>query len=358
VKRTRARRRAFFPLAIAGILAATGLAACSSDGSVKAEVVRVVDGDTFEAKYGNETKTVRLLNIDTPETKHPNKIIECQGPEATKFLEGKLPAGTAVTLRFDQEKTDGYNRVLAAAFLGDELVNASIARAGLGVAKEYRPNTKYYGDVKAAQDEAAQKKAGLFQDNLSCSPAAVAGQQLAALAAAPADPGAAAGSGELTSVAGKLATALAAAKTASSLLGEAKDAVVAIARSTENAGTSAAKLTTAVATAESRHKTLTDRAVTVKAEEDRIAAEAKAAEAKRLADEAAAKAAAEARAKAAAEAQAAAEAAARAVPPAPTYVAPSQPYVAPAPAPVQQNPYPGYTGPRCYAPGGKSWRPC
>jgi micrococcal nuclease len=23
-----------------------------------------------------------------------------------------------------------------------------------------------------------------------------------------------------------------------------------------------------------------------------------------------------------------------------------------------QTPYPGYTGPRCYAPGGKTWRPC
>ncbi|MGH3612699.1 MAG: hypothetical protein ACRDRK_08895 [Pseudonocardia sp.] len=30
---------------------------------------------------------------------------------------------------------------------------------------------------------------------------------------------------------------------------------------------------------------------------------------------------------------------------------------APQPGPVA-NPYPGYTGPRCYAPGGKTWKPC
>jgi endonuclease YncB( thermonuclease family) len=44
----------------------------------------------------------RLLNIDTPETKYPNKIVECQGPEATEFLTGKLPEGSTVELRFDR----------------------------------------------------------------------------------------------------------------------------------------------------------------------------------------------------------------------------------------------------------------
>jgi micrococcal nuclease len=39
----------------------------------------------------------------------------------------------------------------------------------------------------------------------------------------------------------------------------------------------------------------------------------------------------------------------------PAYVPPA--YVPPAPAPAP-NPYPGYTGPRCYAPGGKTWTPC
>jgi micrococcal nuclease len=26
--------------------------------------------------------------------------------------------------------------------------------------------------------------------------------------------------------------------------------------------------------------------------------------------------------------------------------------------PAPANPYPGYTGPRCYAPGGRTWKPC
>jgi micrococcal nuclease len=29
-----------------------------------------------------------------------------------------------------------------------------------------------------------------------------------------------------------------------------------------------------------------------------------------------------------------------------------------APQPRSGNPYPGYTGPRCYDPGGVTWKPC
>lgn len=360
--RTPARRRAFLSLAIIGILAAAGLTSCSTDGSVQAKVVRVVDGDTFEAEYSGQKKTVRLLNVNAPETKHPNKVVQCQGPEATRFLEGKLPAGKAVTLRFDEEKTDKYDRALATVFIGDELVNASIARVGLGVAESFAPNTKYFDHVKAAQDEAQAKKAGLLQDNLPCSPAAIAEQLLAALGAVPADPGANATSAVISSAAGTLLTAITAVRAAERTLNGAHDAVVVTARGTAKLAESTGNVTAALANADSRHKVLTARAATVKADEDRKAAEAKADEEKRKADEAA-KAAEEARAKAAAEAEAAALAAAPAAvpaPQAPSYQPPSQQYIAPAPAPapVKQNPYPGYTGPRCYAPGGKSWTPC
>ncbi|MDP9883126.1 micrococcal nuclease [Sinomonas atrocyanea] len=371
-----AHRRVFLPLAVVGLLAATGLAACSSDGSVDAKVVRVVDGDTFEAEYGGQTKTVRLLNVDTPETKHPNKVVECQGPEATRFLEEKLPAGKTVKLRFDQETTDKYNRVLAATFLGDELVNASIARAGLGVAISIAPNTKYYEQVKAAQDEARARKAGLFQDNLACSPAAVAEDQLATLdAAAAADPGASAASKDISAAAGALLTAVTAARSGESLLKDARDAVIVAAVGADRLNDATGRLTRALATADGRHEDLVKRASSVKADEDKRAAQA-GAEAKRKAEEAKAKAAAEAKrkaeeakAKAAAEAKrkaeeaaakAAAEAAkraqeqaqARAETEAPTYSVPGNV------APPAQNSYPGYYGPRCYAPGGQTWTPC
>jgi micrococcal nuclease len=372
-----ARLRAFPALALVGVLSALSLTACNGDESVEAKVVRVVDGDTFEAEYGGATKMVRLLNVNTPETKHPNKVVECQGPEATEFLKGKLPAGSTVELRFDEEKTDRFDRVLAAAFVGDELINASIARAGLGVAEIYGANEKYYEPVKAAQDEAAESKAGLYQEQLACSPTTLAQQQIEALAG-PADPGAAATSGEITAAASTLGAAIAAASIAQGLLNDGKGAVIVAALGGKAMTDSSERLAGSLAAANSQHSALTDRAATVKAEEKRKAAEAKAkaqakakaaekkrvAEAKRLKaeaaerDRAAAQAAEQAAADAAARAAAEAEAARRYTPPAPAYEAPKQNYEAPAPAPAQQNPYPGYNGPRCYAPGGKSWTPC
>jgi micrococcal nuclease len=54
-----------------------------------------------------------------------------------------------------------------------------------------------------------------------------------------------------------------------------------------------------------------------------------------------------------AAAQAAADAAANAAAPAPTYNEDDDAYVPPAPDPLD-----GYTGPRCYEPGGVVWHPC
>ena len=46
------------------------------------QVVRVVDGDTIVLD-GNEK--VRLIGVDTPETKHPRKPVEYFGKEASAF---------------------------------------------------------------------------------------------------------------------------------------------------------------------------------------------------------------------------------------------------------------------------------
>ncbi|WP_309055182.1 thermonuclease family protein, partial [Streptomyces sp.] len=57
-------------------------------------VERVIDGDTVDVRKEGEVVRVRLLNIDTPETKDPNELVECFGPEATALLEQLLPPGT------------------------------------------------------------------------------------------------------------------------------------------------------------------------------------------------------------------------------------------------------------------------
>ena len=134
-----------------------------------ATVVRVIDGDTIVVRRDGQEETVRLLNIDTPETKHPNKAVQCLGPEATQALETLLRPGDDVVLRYDLERTDRYGRTLAGVFEDEVLVNAEIARLGLGVPVVFDPNRRFYPEVLAAWNEAEGEQAGLHQPDLACS---------------------------------------------------------------------------------------------------------------------------------------------------------------------------------------------
>jgi endonuclease YncB( thermonuclease family) len=55
-----------------------------------ARVVEVVDGDTIKVTLHKKEEQVRLIGVDTPETKHPSKPVECFGPEASRFTSSTL----------------------------------------------------------------------------------------------------------------------------------------------------------------------------------------------------------------------------------------------------------------------------
>ena len=77
----------------------------------EAIVLRVVDGDTIVVDLGDGEKTkVRLIGVDTPETVHPRKPVECYGPEASAFLKQLLPPGSTVFLSYEEgNKLDHYS---------------------------------------------------------------------------------------------------------------------------------------------------------------------------------------------------------------------------------------------------------
>jgi hypothetical protein len=75
-------------------------------------VLKVVDGDTIDIRDDNRGRLrVRLLGIDTPETKKPNYTVGCWGPEATEFAKSTM-LGQRVALVPDptQDMTDRYGR--------------------------------------------------------------------------------------------------------------------------------------------------------------------------------------------------------------------------------------------------------
>lgn len=125
-------------------------------------VIDVVDGDTIKVK-GAETKTVRLIGIDTPETKHPSKAVQCFGKEATAKLEALLLNKT-VTLEKDSSEVDRYGRLLRYVYLDGEFVNELMVQEGYAFESAYEPDTKYQELFEEAENYAKTNKRGLWNE--------------------------------------------------------------------------------------------------------------------------------------------------------------------------------------------------
>ena len=122
-------------------------------------VERVVDGDTFVLQGGVR---VRLLGVDTPETKHPRRPVEPLGPEASEFVKKRIE-GKLVTLQFDRERRDRYHRVLAYVYQGDWFLNEELILAGYSRAETQYPfSNAMKRRFKAAEENARNENRGLW----------------------------------------------------------------------------------------------------------------------------------------------------------------------------------------------------
>ncbi len=137
-------------------------------------VDRVVDGDTLKLESGER---VRLIGIDTPEMHESNKLykdsqrsgqdtatIQKLGESAYEFTK-KLVEGKRVSLEFDTEKYDKYNRLLAYVYINKDriFVNAEIIKQGYASLMTIPPNVKYASLFKKLYQEARDNKRGLWK---------------------------------------------------------------------------------------------------------------------------------------------------------------------------------------------------
>ena len=130
--------------------------------------LRVVDGDTIEVQYGQESAKVRLIGVDAPESVHPNAEQNTQhGQLAMEYAKDLLSEVTYVYLEFDEEKYDSYNRLLAYVYLEErvdfeESLNYRLVQDGYAVNSEYRPNVKYADELQRACEDAQREQRGLW----------------------------------------------------------------------------------------------------------------------------------------------------------------------------------------------------
>jgi micrococcal nuclease len=124
-----------------------------------AVVVRAVDGDTLLLP---DQVYVRLLGVDTPETKRPNWPVERFGPEAHEFTRSRVE-GKTVRLEYDKERYDKYHRVLAYVYVGDSLLNEELIRSGMGRAITNHPYSESMKRrFRAAEAAARRERLGIW----------------------------------------------------------------------------------------------------------------------------------------------------------------------------------------------------
>jgi micrococcal nuclease len=146
-----------------GWLGGSGGGDLRAGGSASALVERVVDGDTLVVAVGGREERVRYIGLDTPETVKPDAPVECWG-RAASALNERLVAGERVTLRFDRELRDRYDRLLAYVYrdADDLFVNARLVRDGAARTLPIPPNTAHAAQLARLQSDARAARRGLW----------------------------------------------------------------------------------------------------------------------------------------------------------------------------------------------------
>lgn len=126
-------------------------------------VTYIVDGDTFYGEQNGQNRTkFRLIGIDTPESKHPNKPVEPYSKEASQRL-SSLIENQDVLLEYDVQPRDRYGRALVYVYTKDErFVNNILVEEGLAQVYTFPPNVKYSDQFVQSQNKARQNKKGMW----------------------------------------------------------------------------------------------------------------------------------------------------------------------------------------------------
>ncbi len=124
-------------------------------------VITVHDGDTVSVIIDKKREKVRLIGIDAPEIGQ-----KPWGEEARNFLEGLLKSSDwKVRLEYDVDRRDKYGRILAYLWTADgKMINLLMAKNGYAMLFTFPPNIKYVNELRAAQQEASNKRAGIWRE--------------------------------------------------------------------------------------------------------------------------------------------------------------------------------------------------
>jgi micrococcal nuclease len=151
-------------------------AGITSERGVSVTVIRVIDGDTLRVEFQGRAESVRLIGVDTPESRINKKArgdaersgkdvaaILAMGKRATEFVRRLVKPGDILQLEFDVKERNHYRRLLAYVYLDDgRMLNEVIVREGYGVVMTVPPNVKYVDRFTSAMRESREAGRGLW----------------------------------------------------------------------------------------------------------------------------------------------------------------------------------------------------
>jgi micrococcal nuclease len=152
------------------------LLTANSCAQQKTTVTRIIDGDTLKVSYKGQTENIRLIGIDTPESRinkktkkdakrsgQDIKTIIAMGNSATEYVEGLVKAGDIVSIEFDVQERDRYGRLLGYVYLSNgKMLNEEIVKAGYANVMTIPPNVKYKDKFLRSYKHAREMKVGLW----------------------------------------------------------------------------------------------------------------------------------------------------------------------------------------------------
>lgn len=128
-------------------------------------VSRVIDGDTIEVLENGEPIKFRLIGIDTPETVHPEKPVECFGEEAKAEMQ-RLLEGEEIYFNYDNAigQSDRYGRTLVYVWrVSDDLfINQYMLSEGFANFYENTPPIHFDTDFRESENQARAEGRGLW----------------------------------------------------------------------------------------------------------------------------------------------------------------------------------------------------
>ncbi|MEJ5172662.1 MAG: thermonuclease family protein [Hydrogenothermaceae bacterium] len=144
----------------------------------EATVVRVIDGDTIVVNIDGIEEKVRLIGVDTPESRlnkratvqerELNRDVETivdLGKQAKEFTKSFVKPGVKVYLEFDVQPRDKYGRLLAYVYLLDgRMLNKEIICNGYAMPLTIPPNVKYEKEFRECFQKAREEKKGLWNE--------------------------------------------------------------------------------------------------------------------------------------------------------------------------------------------------